>query len=156
MERILGAQPDINDVLPPGALGLLPGERYEVLRMDGRRRISHEMRVALYKRDGKRCRFCHETENLEIDHIVPWSAMGSDSSANLRILCSQCNKDRSNRYTYEDERRSLPISPMCRSCEPDWVEDDLSRRADLVFAFCARCQQNDYTSSRMIDLGLLP
>jgi 5-methylcytosine-specific restriction endonuclease McrA len=40
------------------------------------------------------CEWCGSSESLEVDHIVPWSAGGSNEPSNLRPLCQSCNRKR--------------------------------------------------------------
>lgn len=37
------------------------------------------------------CEACGSTESLQIDHVVPIAAGGSDDKHNLRVLCRRCN-----------------------------------------------------------------
>lgn len=53
--------------------------------------ISRDLRMAVYERDGFRCRTCGTDEDLTLDHIWPWSRGGSDEMENLRTLCRPCN-----------------------------------------------------------------
>ena len=52
-------------------------------------------RYNIMKRDGFQCVLCGangKDAKLEIDHIVPVSAGGSNSMDNLRTLCFECNR----------------------------------------------------------------
>lgn len=70
--------------------GLLYGEQTK------RPPIPREVVDAVYKRDGGRCVFCGSTENLQLDHIVPFSKGGATSVENLQLLCQKCNLEKSN------------------------------------------------------------
>ena len=86
-------------------------ERWPVVRSGPRTLIPRDVRVAVYKRDRFRCSFCGETWNLTLDHIVPWSAGGSDDPSNLRTLCRDCNERRSNyRYCGDVSPRRNPLA----------------------------------------------
>lgn len=56
-----------------------------------RAHIANSTRASVYARDGHRCLVCGTTQRLSLDHIVPWSAGGSDKPDNLRTLCVICN-----------------------------------------------------------------
>lgn len=56
-----------------------------------RAKIPTHVRAAVYARDGWRCLHCGRTDDLTLDHIVPWSAGGSDEPDNLQTLCRSCN-----------------------------------------------------------------
>lgn len=43
------------------------------------------------ERRGYKCAYCGTHEDLEIDHIVPFSQGGEDTLDNLQLLCKKCN-----------------------------------------------------------------
>lgn len=59
--------------------------------------IPREIVDAVYRRDGGRCVYCGATENLQLDHIVPFSKGGVTSLENLQLLCQKCNLEKSNK-----------------------------------------------------------
>lgn len=59
--------------------------------------IPREIVDAVYKRDGGRCVYCGATENLQLDHIIPFSKGGATSLENLQLLCQKCNIEKSNK-----------------------------------------------------------
>lgn len=52
---------------------------------------------AVWRRDGGRCVYCGSTENLQLDHIIPFSKGGATTVENLQLLCQECNLQRSNK-----------------------------------------------------------
>lgn len=51
------------------------------------------MRRDIYARDGRRCRYCGATDDLQIDHILPvykYPELYQEKS-NLQVLCAPCN-----------------------------------------------------------------
>lgn len=54
-------------------------------------------KVQVLMRDKSTCRLCGSTGvKVEIDHIVPWSKGGETILENLQVLCSNCNRGKSN------------------------------------------------------------
>ncbi|MGW5408975.1 HNH endonuclease [Streptomyces spiralis] len=56
-----------------------------------RRPIPAEVRAFVFDRDGHRCQQCGATQDLELDHVHPWSLGGPDTPDNLQVLCRTCN-----------------------------------------------------------------
>lgn len=59
--------------------------------------ISEELRARVRAKAGNRCGYCQSLQKyvlgiLEIDHIIPKAAGGSDDENNLWLACSLCNK----------------------------------------------------------------
>lgn len=96
-----------------------PRERYPVVRTrftEDRIPISKGVRIAVLLRDEFTCRLCWQVGGrLEVDHIIPWSAGGSDDPTNLRATCFECNQTRSNFITYVDQPRP-PLAHECTMC----------------------------------------
>ncbi|WVX88152.1 HNH endonuclease [Gordonia phage LitninMcQueen] len=101
-----------------------PPERYPVIRTrhtEDRIEIPKHIRIAVLMRDEFTCRLCWKTGGrMEIDHIIPWSAGGSDDPTNLRACCFPCNQARSNFITFVDQPRPL-ITAECAYCNNDLV-----------------------------------
>src|SRR6266705_353608 len=78
------------------------GDRQTVSRIGERERLDAEIRLLVLIRDGFTCAWCESRiphasgRALQVDHILPWSAGGSDSTTNLRTLCRTHNQQRSN------------------------------------------------------------
>lgn len=60
-----------------------------------RERITEEVRIAVWRRDGGGCSRCGSREKLEYDHIVPVSKGGSNTARNIELLCEKCNRSKS-------------------------------------------------------------
>jgi hypothetical protein len=126
------------------------GQRYKIVRSGTRAPISRYKWGLIWVRDGKRCVFCGSDGPLHLDHVIPWSAGGSDEASNLRVLCKPCNENRSNRKTIGDDNRCLPVVPSCFECRlqcgnPGIVESEDGYRgpdrSDWVPAYCAHCER---------------
>jgi hypothetical protein len=70
----------------------------------GRKRAKHDVvrtyrpqipaavKQAVWDRDGGRCVLCGTTEQLQYDHVIPWSKGGADTVENLRLVCARENQ----------------------------------------------------------------
>lgn len=58
--------------------------------------IPQEIMDQVWNRDGGKCVKCGSQEQLEFDHIIPFSKGGATKYRNLQILCKSCNIDKSN------------------------------------------------------------
>lgn len=99
--------------------GFLPtSERHPVIRRGERDVIPYHIRMGVLYRDGFHCQLCpsgYSKDAKELDHIIPWSAGGSDRTENLRVLCEAHNQERSNHVT-PDERIAVPVTWWCDRC----------------------------------------
>lgn len=68
------------------------------------RNVSRSTIIKVAKRDGMVCQICKKNilpEEIQYDHIIPWSKGGSSEESNIRILCQECNTKRSNNFERE-------------------------------------------------------
>lgn len=63
-----------------------------------RRAIPQDVKIAVSARDGGRCRQCGSTHKLHFDHVIPLSRGGSNSVANIQLLCGVCNRAKGARW----------------------------------------------------------
>lgn len=61
------------------------------------RHIPRDVRQRVWVKYGGRCADCHAESYLEFDHIVPVAKGGSNSEANVQLLCRGCNGKKSDR-----------------------------------------------------------
>ncbi len=64
---------------------------------DRKRRISQEVKDAVWRRAKGKCENCGSQINLEFDHIIPFSKGGSSTNRNVQLLCEKCNREKSNK-----------------------------------------------------------
>ncbi|MDC1393017.1 HNH endonuclease [Flavobacteriaceae bacterium] len=57
--------------------------------------ISQNVKNKVWNRDKGRCRECKSNENLEFDHIIPYSKGGANTYRNIQLLCESCNRKKS-------------------------------------------------------------
>lgn len=71
--------------------------RWRFYRWRRRLQISRSMRQYIYDRDRHQCVKCGATEELTLDHIIPWSKGGEHTVENLQTMCRRCNCTKGNR-----------------------------------------------------------
>jgi hypothetical protein len=59
------------------------------------RHIPQSVKDAVWRRDGGRCVKCDSNQNLEFDHIIPFSLGGANTYRNVQLLCESCNRAKS-------------------------------------------------------------
>lgn len=68
------------------------------------RNISAVVKRRVDRKDDMHCQICNQhirDDEVNYDHIIPWSLGGSSDESNVRLLCSKCNKKRGNKYQEE-------------------------------------------------------
>jgi 5-methylcytosine-specific restriction endonuclease McrA len=66
--------------------------RHPVLRARRRRVWSELERQTILDRDDWACRWCGSQDELEIDHVIPFSRGGACTVENAQVLCGPCNR----------------------------------------------------------------
>lgn len=118
--------------------------RHPVLRTGERAPIDPYARRLIYERDGRACQWCGSSVRLQLDHVIPWSANGSDRSDNLRTLCEECNEGRSN-YIDDAPPRLIGVTRACYWCAkrrrelPNRLVDVDPGELDRISAYCGCC-----------------
>ena len=65
--------------------------------------VDSTLRQQVFDRDGHRCRYCGQSGQLTVDHIVPVSRGGTNALSNLQTLCFACNNAKSNRMHFDPD-----------------------------------------------------
>lgn len=68
------------------------------------RNIPNQIKMKVNRRDNFVCQKCRKNvtdEEVNYDHIIPFSKGGPTDVSNIRILCEACNKSRGNSYEEE-------------------------------------------------------
>lgn len=71
-----------------------------LLLKDNSRYFTTDQRTVIYRRGGGICAICKKAlseEEFEADHIIPWDKGGPTQVANGQVLCSDCNKHKSDK-----------------------------------------------------------
>jgi len=90
------------------------------------RHISRTTQFRVMKRENQICQICSKSvidNNIEFDHVIPWSKGGSSDESNIRLLCSVCNKKRGNKF--EEEYLISSISDFLSKPDDESVVDFL-------------------------------
>lgn len=66
-----------------------------------KRTLRGRSRSEILRRDGQRCILCGATENLTLQHILPYSLGGETHSSNLAVLCELHNQELNDEYHIE-------------------------------------------------------
>ena len=64
------------------------------------RAFSDSQKLQAYKKQGHKCKHCGKEfkfEEMQGDHIIPWSLGGHTTIDNLQMLCRKCNNDKGNK-----------------------------------------------------------
>ncbi len=60
--------------------------------------VPSAVRREVWERDGGRCVVCGAEDEIQFDHVIPYSAGGSSITAdNVQILCARHNLEKSDR-----------------------------------------------------------
>lgn len=59
------------------------------------RHISQDVKDLVWNRENGKCRECDSNQQLEFDHIIPFSKGGSNTYRNIHLLCQSCNRKKS-------------------------------------------------------------
>lgn len=65
------------------------------------RQFDDDIRATVYENQNGLCSVCHkhfDLEEMEADHIIPWSKGGKTVIENCQMLCKHCNSVKSNKY----------------------------------------------------------
>jgi len=73
------------------------------------RYISETTKKVVFARDSGVCQCCDSSENLEYDHIMPYSCGGDSSVSNIQLLCRKCNRSKSNSCYCKAHRKKVGI-----------------------------------------------
>ena len=64
------------------------------------RTFSDAMKIEAYEKQEGRCALCgkeFDFEDMEADHIIPWSQGGKTTPDNCQMLCRKCNREKSDK-----------------------------------------------------------
>jgi 5-methylcytosine-specific restriction endonuclease McrA len=126
------------------------------------------------ERNGYKCMFCGTHQDLELDHIVPFSKGGTDEIENLQLLCKKCNiskgtksnesakvKHASETQHKKDREKALTILDELTRSDDTVADKELSIAQKKIQKGASGTQKKDHDEklaelkSRMKDKGLL-
>lgn len=126
-------------------------DRYPVVRSSADRQpLPRWVWAAVYRRDiANPCQLCGDMMtgldpvNLQVDHVIPWSAGGSDRTDNLRLVHPLCNARRSN-HRHDQDHPQMPATHHCRACHVAWLEVRAEGDVPEMRVWCTNCQRIGY------------
>jgi len=77
------------------------------------RNIPQSVKFKVFRRDNQVCQLCGKNvgfDEINFDHIIPWSKGGSSDESNIRMLCESCNKIRGSNF--EDEHLTVAFKEV--------------------------------------------
>lgn len=73
---------------------------------------------------GHKCAYCGEEENLTIDHIIPQSKGGLDTTKNVVCCCKSCNHDKGHTHWEDWYYRQNFFTVERRNAILSWMNKD--------------------------------
>jgi hypothetical protein len=98
MELLFARNPDVEFLLMRGIVFWKAGSHNNSSNTKKREPVGLSLRYQVLKRDGFQCAICGKSgkdARLEIDHLIPVAAGGLNKMGNLRALCFECNRGKS-------------------------------------------------------------
>lgn len=99
----------------------------KILRL---REFRENDKISAYEKQHHICPSClkkWKIEEMEGDHIIPWSKGGKTEISNLQMLCKRCNKSKSNKpYDVDAEKKALKKVIDMSQIEIDKIPDGKS------------------------------
>lgn len=83
------------------------------------RSIPRTTQFRVLKRDNQICRDCGKPvkdQDIEFDHIIPWTKGGSSDEHNVKLLCQACNRKKGKKF--EDEHLIESLADHIREPAP--------------------------------------
>lgn len=114
------------------------------------RYISTTTKKIVFTRDGGACQCCGSSQNLEYDHIIPFSCGGSSDVSNIQLLCMKCNRSKSNSCICKIHNKRIGTN-----CCDDKLSEKTSTTSQQCFGTTkkgARCKKKTTNSSGLCHL----
>ena len=108
----------------------------------GRRALTKKQRDAIIEAVHAKCQICGATENLQVDHRIPYEVAGEsngESTAVYMVLCGSCNRKKSWSCEHCPNWTGKRSPKVCATCywagsdNYEHVATEPQRRADLVW-----------------------
>lgn len=115
-----------------------------------RPKISQAIRRGIMERDGYRCQHCSATEQLQIDHIVPWSKGGASTTDNLQVLCAPCNLSKKDKLSVSMGTPTSGSTGHPRPVPKEKGSKEPSGNRPEIF-ICPKCELALKTELQLID-----
>ena len=116
------------------------------------RSIPRSVQFRVLKRENQICRQCGlsvQDEDVEFDHVIPWSKGGSSDERNVRLLCRTCNRTRQADFESEflvEGIRDHLVEPLDLSVV-HWLKIVMAFGHEFVSAFRFKPSARNYGDS---------
>lgn len=110
------------------------------------REIPRITQFKVLKRENQICSSCGKSvkdEDVEFDHIIPWSKGGSSDEHNIRLLCRDCNRKKGKKF----EDKYLVDSAKDHVVEPVGIEVLLVLLEDITLAHSLFAREKHYPTA---------
>jgi hypothetical protein len=111
------------------------------------RYISETTKKVVYSRDSGICQCCDSSENLEYDHISPYSCGGNSDASNIQLLCRKCNRSKSNSCYCNVHNRKVGINCCKGKTTKSKQDSTTARQCSGTKQKGARCKNRTKNSS---------
>lgn len=111
------------------------------------RYISETTKKVVYSRDSGICQCCDSSENLEYDHISPYSCGGNSDASNIQLLCRKCNRSKSNSCYCNVHNRKVGINCCKGKTTKSKQSSTTARQCSGTKQKGARCKNRTKNSS---------
>jgi len=110
------------------------------------RSISQTTKKIVFTRDGGRCQCCGSSDNIEYDHIIPFSCGGQGTVSNIQLLCQKCNRSKSNSCYCKVHNKKVGIN-CCDGNEVKKNSANLSKQCTGITKKGTRCKNKTTNSN---------
>jgi hypothetical protein len=111
------------------------------------RYVSQTTKKVVFAKDGGICQCCGSYENLEYDHIAPYSCGGKSVASNIQLLCQKCNRSKSNSCYCKVHNKKVGVNCCQGETTKSNPSSSTTRQCSGITKKGARCKNRTKNSS---------